>query len=146
MNGPCRETSRLRANSTYREQGFAPLQGHHKNTERYSGNQEQEERELRQIVLCWLGYLGALRDLLIRPRLPEKYYQYLESVGVSRGLMVFLFCFFIALGPASYRITSNLLKSSPDMIIITQAQASETVQSNKYSKTDKLGYFVEDCY
>ena len=34
----------------------------------------------------------------------------------------------------------------PPEDLIASAIARETVQSNKYSKTDKLGYFVEDCY
>lgn len=42
--------------------------------------------------------------------------------------------------------TAKWIFKEPPEDLITSAIASETVQSNKYSKTDKLGYFVEDCY
>lgn len=146
MNGPCRETPGLRTYHTYRKQGFASLQGYHTNPERCSGAQGKEELKFGQVVLWWISYFGALRDLLVRPRLPEKYYQYIESVGMSRAEMVFLISFFIALGPASYTATKNLMNGMPEVDLIAHAQASVTIQSNKYRKTDKLVEFPDDCY
>jgi hypothetical protein len=146
MNGPCRETPGLRTHNANREQGFASLQGHHANSERCPGAERKKELKYRQVILCWIRYFGTLRDLLVRPRLPEKYYQYIESVGMSRAEMVFLISFFIALGPASYTATKNLMNGMPEVDLIAHAQASETIQSNKYRKTDKDGFFLEDCY
>jgi hypothetical protein len=34
----------------------------------------------------------------------------------------------------------------PPEELFTSAQASEPIQSNKYTKTDKDGFFLEDCY
>lgn len=34
----------------------------------------------------------------------------------------------------------------PPEELFTSAQASESIQSNTYRKTEKLGYFLEDCY
>lgn len=64
----------------------------------------------------------------------------LPTIRKSSIIMVTLFLFSIGFHSGKW-----WFKEPPEELF-TSALASETIQSNNYTKTDKDGFFLEDCY
>ncbi len=106
----------------------------------------KEKRSFREALLYWRDFGSSLYSSLTKPRLPQSYYAFIENLDLSRGQAIFLIVMVLVSGRVSFKITTTLMDSMPEVDLIAHAQAGETIQSNKYRKTDKDGFFLEDCY
>lgn len=107
---------------------------------------EPQKRSFRETLLFWRNFGYRLYSTLTKPRLPPGYYAVIENLNLKRGEAIFLIVMVFVSGRMSFNVTTNLMNNMPEVDLIAHAQASETIQSNTYRKTEKLGYFLEDCY
>lgn len=133
-----------RSNRAFREQDRSSLRRDYQAKSEF--NWEPQKRSFRETVLYWGRRFGCIYHALCKPRLPQGYYSFISDLGLSRGKALFYFMGLLGIGTASFNVTTNLINGMPEVDLIAHAQASETIQSNKYRKTDKDGFFLEDCY
>ena len=86
---------------------------------------EQRRNTLQNIGRC----LWSLCLVLLRPRLPEGYYRYIESVGLSRWQALALWLFCPALTIATFKTTLHLIHNPAEVVAV--AKASEHYKSDR---------------
>ena len=87
------------------------------------------QQERRSFLLWGSNIIWALYSAFTKSRLPESYYAYLESIGLSRAQMVCLVMFLIALGPFSYKLTQHFIENPAEVVAV--AKASEHYKSDR---------------
>ncbi len=147
MNDPMAtpvHTEPHRSNRAPRKQDRSSLRRDHQTKSAFDW--EPQKRSFREMVLYWRDLGRRLYSTLTKPRLPQGYYAFIENLNLRRWEAIFLIVMVLVSGRMSFNATTNLMNDMPEVEIITPAQANESVQSNKYKKTDKDGFFLEDCY
>ena len=86
------------------------------------------EKQRRNTLQNIGGCLWSLCLVLLRPRLPEGYYRYIESIGLSRWQALALWLSCPAIMIASFKTTQHLIYNPTE--IVTVARASEHYKSD----------------